>query len=92
MSVPVGTLRSGGAELAPLLIREAGRIFPGLLDALDAWVPPWRAQPEPEAGPAAADPDAGQGLALLAAYPATGDALEALLRHTNSTGPVSRRA
>ena len=87
----IGTLRSA-AELAPLLIREAGRIFPGRLDALDAWVPPWRAQPEPEAGPAAADPDAGQGLALVAAYPATCDALEVLLRHTNSMGPVSRRA
>ena len=27
----ITTLRSGGAELAPLLIREAGRIFPGRL-------------------------------------------------------------
>jgi Family of unknown function (DUF5682) len=81
----IGTLRSGGAELAPLLIREAGRIFPGRLADLDAWVPPWRAQPEPVAVPAA--PGAGQGLALLAAYPATCDALEVLLRHTNSTGP-----
>jgi hypothetical protein len=38
----ITTLRSEGAELAPLLIREAGRIFPGQLPALDAWVPPWR--------------------------------------------------
>ena len=44
----ITTLRSGGAELAPLLIREAGRIFPGRLAALDAWVPPWRAQPAGE--------------------------------------------
>jgi hypothetical protein len=81
----IGTLRAGGAELAPLLIREAGRIFPGRLADLDAWVPPWRGQPEPAAVPAA--PNAGRGLALLAAYPATGDALEVLLRHTNSIGP-----
>jgi hypothetical protein len=92
LPVLIGTLRAGGAELAPLLIREAGRIFPGRLADLDAWVPPWRAQPEPEAGPTAAAPDAGRGLALLAAYPATCDALEVLLRHTNSMGPVSRRA
>ncbi|EHN79899.1 hypothetical protein SMCF_474, partial [Streptomyces coelicoflavus ZG0656] len=41
----VTTLRSSAAELAPLLIREAGRIFPGRLAALDAWVPPWRTPP-----------------------------------------------
>ena len=35
----ITTLRAGGAELAPLLIREAGRIFPGRLAALDGWVP-----------------------------------------------------
>jgi uncharacterized protein DUF5682 len=83
----IGTLRSA-SELTPLLIREAGRIFPGRLEALDAWVPPWRVQPEPGAVPARpgavpAAPDAGQGLALLAAYPATGNALEVLLRPTN---------
>ncbi|HEY2263608.1 MAG TPA: hypothetical protein VGI96_13360, partial [Streptosporangiaceae bacterium] len=79
----IGTLRSA-AELAPLLIREAGRIFPGRLEVLDAWVPPWRAQPD--AVIVAPGPDAGHGLALLAAYPATGEALEVLLRHTNSIG------
>ncbi|ORT55593.1 DUF5682 family protein [Streptomyces sp. CB03238] len=69
----ITTLRSGGAELAPLLIREAGRIFPGRLAALDAWVPPWLAQPEPEAAhrPGRA--------ALLAAHPATCDAVASLL-------------
>jgi hypothetical protein len=50
------------------------------------WVPPWRGQPEPDAVLAVPGPDAGQGLALLAAYPATGEALEVLLRHTNSIG------
>ena len=74
----IATLRSGGAELAPLLIREAGRIFPGRLAALDEWVPPWRAQPEqqtrPERGALA-----GEGIALLAAHPATCDAVASLL-------------
>ena len=70
----ITTLRSGGAELAPLLIREAGRTFP-------AGSPPWTrgsrrgAAPEPPAADAApgtgTDPGAGQGVTLLAAYPAT---------------------
>jgi hypothetical protein len=75
----ITTLRSGGAELAPLLIREAGRIFPGRLNALDEWVPPWRAQPAPEQAPAAGGAGTGRGVALLAAHPATCDALAALL-------------
>ncbi|MEU6237582.1 hypothetical protein, partial [Kitasatospora sp. NPDC047058] len=75
----ITTLRSDGAELAPLLIREAGRVFPGRLAALDSWVPPWREQP----APAAVRPARGQagpgGVALLAAHPDTCDALAALL-------------
>jgi hypothetical protein len=73
----ITTLRSGGAELAPLLIREAGRIFPGQLPALDAWVPPWREQPV-SASPRAARA-ATQGAALLTAHPATCDAVAGLL-------------
>ncbi|GAA1937191.1 DUF5682 family protein [Kitasatospora viridis] len=76
----ISTLRSGGAELAPLLIREAGRIFPGRLPALDSWVPPWQQQPvTPFAGSAAGQQSAAGGLPLLAAHPATTDALAALL-------------
>jgi hypothetical protein len=75
----ISTLRSGGAELAPLLIREAGRIFPGRLSALDEWVPPWRVQPEPEAVHTAQSTGVGQGIALLAAHPATCDATASLL-------------
>jgi hypothetical protein len=75
----IATLRSGGAELAPLLIREAGRIFSGRLSALDAWVPPWHVQPEPEAVQAVQGTSAGQGIALLAAHPATCDAVASLL-------------
>ncbi|MEU2131367.1 hypothetical protein [Streptomyces sp. NPDC018352] len=75
----ITTLRSGGSELAPLLIREAGRTFPGRLAALDAWVPPWLAQPEPEAVRPAAGPEGPRGCTLLAAHPATCDAVASLL-------------
>ncbi|CAM5460673.1 hypothetical protein STENM327S_05206 [Streptomyces tendae] len=54
----VTTLRSNAAELAPLLIREAGRIFPGRLAALDAWVPPWRTPPRSHRAPAGRSPPA----------------------------------
>ncbi|MER5216253.1 hypothetical protein ABT063_38405 [Streptomyces sp. NPDC002838] len=73
----ISTLRSGGAESAPLLIREAGRIFPGRLAALDEWVPPWRAEPAPAYPGHRAD--GGRGIALLAAHPATCDAVAELL-------------
>lgn len=76
----ITTLRSGGAELAPLLIREAGRIFPGRLAALDAWVPPWRAEPQTDAARTARRADVGAGAhILLAAHPATCDAVANLL-------------
>ncbi|MGW5093870.1 DUF5682 family protein [Streptomyces nodosus] len=75
----IGTLRAGGADLAPLLIREAGRIFPGRLAALDAWVPPWRARPVPEAGRPVRRGGGPRGLALLHAHPDTCDAVAGLL-------------
>ncbi|MEW2497705.1 DUF5682 family protein [Streptomyces nodosus] len=75
----IGTLRAGGADLAPLLIREAGRIFPGRLAALDAWVPPWRARPVPESGRPARHGGGPRGLALLYAHPDTCDAVAGLL-------------
>ncbi|AGM06042.1 DUF5682 family protein [Amycolatopsis keratiniphila] len=71
----ITTLRSRGAELVPLLVREAGRIFPGRLAALDEWVPPWNDQPEP----VAVARKAKGGLALLAAHPAACDAVAGLL-------------
>ncbi|WP_257003846.1 DUF5682 family protein [Streptomyces sp. SA15] len=73
----ITTLRSGGSELAPLLIREAGRIFPGRLAALDEWVPPWRAAP-PSARPGRRA-DGGRDIALLAVHPTTCDAVAELL-------------
>ncbi|WP_410583559.1 DUF5682 family protein [Amycolatopsis sp. lyj-108] len=72
----ITTLRSRGADLVPLLVREAGRIFPGRLAALDEWVPPWKDQPEPLALPRKSG---GSGLALLAAHPAACDAVAGLL-------------
>ncbi|MFH9983193.1 hypothetical protein ACH4ND_28985 [Streptomyces sp. NPDC017179] len=76
----ITTLRAGAAELAPLLIREAGRIFPGRLAALDAWIPPWRT---PAAPPATRRSLPGvprrQGVALLPAHPVTCDAVAELL-------------
>ncbi|PZH18353.1 hypothetical protein C1I97_03850 [Streptomyces sp. NTH33] len=76
----ITTLRSGAAELAPLLIREAGRIFPGRLAALDAWIPPWRTPPAPPAGRRTQSAGNGrQGAALLPAHPAACDAVAELL-------------
>ncbi|GGW35367.1 DUF5682 family protein [Streptomyces griseoloalbus] len=77
----ITTLRSGAADLAPLLIREAGRIFPARLAVLDGWIPPWRA---PQTDPFAArrsrpEPDGPRGAALLPAHPATCDAVAELL-------------
>ncbi|MFB7108479.1 hypothetical protein [Streptomyces sp. NPDC056291] len=85
----ITTLRSGAAELAPLLIREAGRIFPGRLAALDAWIPPWRTPPVP---PATRRTRSGghdrQGAALLPAHPATCDAVAELLGCTQGWTPA----
>ncbi|MFE6589139.1 hypothetical protein [Streptomyces sp. NPDC057781] len=76
----ITTLRSGAGELAPLLIREAGRIFPGRLAELDAWVPPWRAAPAlPAARRTEAEEPGRRGAALLTAYPGTCDAVAELL-------------
>ncbi|MFJ5774205.1 hypothetical protein [Streptomyces sp. NPDC093094] len=87
----ITTLRSGGADLAPLLIREAGRIFPGRLDALDAWVPPWRTGPEHTTGPArrSAGP---RGVPLLTAHRETCDALAALLGCEGTWDPADTGA
>ncbi|MER7699681.1 hypothetical protein [Streptomyces sp. NPDC096095] len=77
----ITTLRAGAADLAPLLIREAGRIFPARLAALDAWVPPWRAataEGAPDAGRARAA-GGSRGTALLLTHPEALDAYAELL-------------
>ncbi|MFJ8108128.1 hypothetical protein [Streptomyces sp. NPDC096132] len=73
----ITTLRADGRELAPLIVREAGRLFPARLTDLDTWVPPWRLPEEPPLALPAARTDGG--VALLAAHPATCDALAGLL-------------
>jgi hypothetical protein len=79
LPILISTLRSGGAELAPLLVREAGRIFPGRLAALDEWIPPWHPHAGPEAAPPGRRAGGGRGVTLLATHPVTCDAAAALL-------------
>ncbi|MEV4481928.1 DUF5682 family protein [Micromonospora coxensis] len=82
----ITTLREQGPELVPLLVREAGRTFPGTLPALDAWVPPWIApSPTAVAAPAVA---AGPVAALLAAHPEPVDAVAALFGCDAAWQPV----
>ncbi|MFF8974509.1 hypothetical protein [Streptomyces sp. NPDC014995] len=84
----ITTLRAGGTELAPLLIREAGRLFPVRLADLDAWVPPWQPAQEPPAAQPGQPAEAARGVALLAAHPAACDALADLLGCDGTwTGP-----
>ncbi|MFI7498176.1 hypothetical protein ACIBVL_06590 [Streptomyces sp. NPDC049687] len=73
----ITTLRAGGTELAPLIVREAGRLFPARLAELDAWTPPWRLPAE--APRAVLASTSGTGVALLSAHPTTCDALADLL-------------
>ncbi|MEU5084822.1 MULTISPECIES: DUF5682 family protein [Streptomyces] len=76
----ITSLRSSGADLAPLLIREAGRIFPNRLADLDTWVPPWQTDPATATARPPRDHTAAPGsVPLLAAYPTTCDALANLL-------------
>ncbi|MFI9291025.1 hypothetical protein [Streptomyces gardneri] len=89
LPVLITTLRSNAAELAPLLIREAGRIFPARLAALDAWVPPWRQQPAALAPARTRSHSAApRGAALLPAHPETCDALAELLGCTDGWAPA----
>ncbi|MEV0838798.1 DUF5682 family protein [Actinocatenispora sera] len=81
------TLRAEAAELMPVLVREAGRTFPGSLPALDTWTPPWvGAPPAPEASVPVV---AGPVVDLLADRPDTCNAVAALL---GSTDPWSGTA
>ncbi|WP_214411065.1 DUF5682 family protein [Sphaerisporangium fuscum] len=76
----ITTLRDQAPELVPVLVREAGRTFPGTLAAVDAWVPPWApaSGPAPQAVVPVPRP-AGPVTGLLTAHPATCDAVAALL-------------
>ncbi|XXG10557.1 DUF5682 family protein [Micromonospora sp. SH-82] len=78
----ITTLREQGPELVPLLVREAGRTFPGTLPELDGWVPPWR-RTAPTAGSARRAAPVGRVGALLAAHP---DAVDAVATRFGCTG------
>ncbi|MFB7531783.1 hypothetical protein ACFC0C_26795 [Streptomyces sp. NPDC056178] len=86
LPVLITTLRSNATELAPLLIREAGRIFPARLAALDTWLPPWRQRPAQAPAVRATD-----GVSLLPAHPATCDALADLLGCADGWTPADTR-
>lgn len=88
LPVLITTLRSNAAELAPLLIREAGRIFPARLAALDTWIPPWRQRPQ-TAPPTGARPHSPtpRGAVLLPAHPETCDAVADLLGCADGWAP-----
>ncbi|WP_433330308.1 DUF5682 family protein [Spirillospora sp. CA-294931] len=73
----ITTLRDHAAELVPVLVREAGRTFPGTLPALDAWTPPWNQTPRPNQP--TPQPTSGPATDLLATHPATCDAVANLL-------------
>lgn len=88
----IATLKDQAGEYAPVLVREAGRTFPGSLGQLDSWVAPWdpAAQeaggehgplPTVAAAVAAAEADAGTGPAaeLLQRHPAAAEAIAVLL-------------
>lgn len=78
----ITTLQREASELMPVLVREAGRTFPGTVAAVDTFVAPWhRSAPEavPTAAGPAGGPARGPGAALLAIRPDTTDALAALL-------------
>ncbi|WP_248963302.1 DUF5682 family protein [Sphaerisporangium perillae] len=75
-------LRDQAGELMPMLVREAGRTFPGGLAAVDAWAPPWSERPArsaPGAERAPAPVPAGPVTELLAGHPAACDAVAELL-------------
>ncbi|MFD1546893.1 DUF5682 family protein [Nonomuraea guangzhouensis] len=73
----ITTLREQAGEMVPVLVREAGRTFPGALSALDQWTPPW--SPKAATSVAAVPVPAGPVTDLLSGHPAATDAMAALL-------------
>ena len=74
----ITALREHGPELVPLLVREAGRTFPGTLSTLDSWVPPWSGT-APAATPVVRQRPVGQVHGLLSDHREPVDAVAALL-------------
>ncbi|MFB9962176.1 DUF5682 family protein [Sinosporangium siamense] len=70
-------LKDQAAESMPLLVREAGRTFPGTLAGLDSWTPPWSAPSVPTRP--ATRPAGGPVAELLMSHRAACDAAAVLL-------------
>jgi hypothetical protein len=91
----ITTLREQAAELVPVLVREAGRTFPGALPAIDTFTPPWSARPRAAtaagvAGVAATpvatvSPTTAAAAAFLAAHPDSLNAFATMLGSTDLT-------
>ncbi|GAA0348293.1 DUF5682 family protein [Actinoallomurus spadix] len=84
----ITTLRDEAAELVPVLVREAGRMFPASLPAVDAWVPPWSARRPAASVPAPVPASAGAAADLVAAHPAVCDAVAGLLGYDAGWRPA----
>jgi hypothetical protein len=73
----ITTFKQQAGDQVPVLIREAGRTFPGHLSAVDSWTPPWSTSAAlPTATPMVSG---GPAVDLLVAHPETCDALADLL-------------
>lgn len=72
----IETLKREAAEMVPVLVREAGRTFPGSLAAVDSWTPPWSAPAAVAPQTAAPSPPRA---ALLVEHPGTADEIATLL-------------
>ncbi|MEV7010402.1 DUF5682 family protein [Streptosporangium sp. NPDC051022] len=75
----ITTLRRYALELVPVLVREAGRTFPGRLAELDAWAPPWERPAAPARAARAVSAPSGPVTGLLVRHPRTCDAVAELL-------------
>ena len=85
-------LRTHGAASLPILIKEAGALFPRTLSDLQPWTPPWEAQSQSQVHsaspanetiikplPTTTSPQVLAASSLLAQYPATTNAMAVLL-------------
>ncbi|GAA2869767.1 hypothetical protein GCM10010517_29840 [Streptosporangium fragile] len=75
----ITTLRRHAVELVPVLVREAGRTFPGTLAELDAWTPPWERPAAPARAARSVPAQSGPVAGLLVRHPQACDAVAALL-------------
>ncbi|MBE1491529.1 hypothetical protein H4W31_007167 [Plantactinospora soyae] len=86
----ITTLREQARELVPVLVREAGRTFPGSLAEVDSWVPPWSTRQVTGVTPASPAAPAGPVADLLVAHPAVCDAVAELLGCDQGWLPAGR--